>query len=112
MRVLVKITPQIIEASKGCQGKIRCCLIARAVQEIFTNACVFGDRIYLNINKALPAIDLPQIAIKLVTDFDCNRKITPTSFEIDVPDEIIQQIGINSVYKILSESKTLECVEI
>ena len=33
-------------------------------------------------------------------------------FEIDVPDDLINQIGINEVYKILSESKTLEHVNI
>lgn len=70
---------------------------------------------------------LPQAATDFIREFDSyarvedinedllvkaeKRLLLPEfSFEIDVPEEVIQQIGISQVFKVLSESPTLEHV--
>jgi len=60
---------------------------------------------------------LPKEAILFIRQFDLSTPLQRVAmntiqFEIDVPDDLINQIGINEVYKILSESKTLEHVNI
>lgn len=115
MKVLVKITSEVIKASQSCQGLIHSCLIARACRDIFPQAVVYAKiphkyLIHLN-DRSARTIDLPLEAINLIKAFDSGKKMHPISFEIDVPNEIIERIGIDEVHKILSESKTLECVE-
>lgn len=45
---------------------------------------------------------------EMVMEF--RENMSERSFEIDVPDEIIDHIGIDQVYKILSESETLQYI--
>lgn len=146
MKVLIKVTKEILERSKMCTSKIVegvgfNCAISLAIREIFPNAWVGGDINLINMdyfNENLPKlkmsqsfdefmllllleesrtciIKLPIEAQDFIEDFDNNSaqrrvEMEPISFEINVPDEIIEEIGINEVYKVLSESKTLEMV--
>jgi hypothetical protein len=60
-------------------------------------------------------IDLPDTATEFIFQFDSRRPadrltMPEISFEVDVPSEMIEAIGIGQAYKILSESKTLELV--
>ena len=77
-------------------------------------ACAVGNLI-VDANKYtyVPCVDRP--AAKFVAQFDGStpeeRVLLPEfSFEIDVPSEVIEKIGIGEVYRVLSESKTLELV--
>lgn len=115
MKIKVKITQFIIDASDGFRACISGCLIARTCQEIFPGCTVYprlGIWVISLNDSTGRCIALPSEAAELADNFDSGKKIIPTSFEIDVPMSIIESIGISSVYKILSESKTLECVEI
>lgn len=121
MTILIKVTKEILEKSMYCGigwgggSIIENCAIAYAVREIFPGAQV-GDGIYL-YNMNAEKIPIPVEAQGFIGKFDGlmpgdRVKMKPISFEIEVPSEVIDQIGIGDVYKILSESKTLELVSI
>lgn len=62
-------------------------------------------------------IQLPFEAMRFIRTFDITSvehrmNLEPIQFEINVPNEVIDQIGISTAYKVLSESKTLELVSI
>lgn len=112
MKILIKVTKEILERSKGCQRQSDSCAISQAVREIFPAALVISGVINTGFNYA---IELPEAATcwYIVFDRSTNQQIEAMpefSFEIDVPNEVIEKIGLGEVYKILSESKTLELV--
>lgn len=137
MKILIKITKDILKQSMMCGVNIpkdalpisklqqiavgANCAFALAVREIWPNASI-GDRIYPyyfpegNIERQIAISDEAWGYIK---KFDLLRQtpemrleLPEQSFEIDVPHSILEKVGISEVYKILSESKTLECVSI
>ena len=127
MRILIKVTKDILEKSKNCSKlqATRSCAIAESIREIFPYASVETDTIYFLFYK--PGVDiiisinskiaLPNEATQFIAAFDSKEpesraKMQPISFEIDVPNELIAQIGIGEVYGILSTSRTLELVSI
>lgn len=137
MKIKIKITKEILETSKMC-GVVNKdevptnCAFALAVREIFPKAEVrahfilpFGwtgvnqDQNLRDAVKNNVVILLAATARAYIRVFDMLRGMPekrvdlPTlSFEIDVPSCIIDKIGIDEVYKVLSESKTLELVQI
>ena len=121
MKILIKVTKDILKKSMMCGVDLRKnCAIAVAVREIFPQASVGLNTIApTGKEEGLGRISLPITAVTFIGTFD-NLHHTPEkrlelpelSFEIDVPYYILEQVGISEVYKILSESKTLECVSI
>lgn len=138
MKILIKVTKEILERTKSCgrAKKGMNCAVAVAVGEVFQNVWVARDTMYvfddtptllqmyyrgledvLKSGAKVTQIELPEIASNFIRHFD-NRfgesriMMKPISFEIDVPNEVIDSIGIPEVYKILSESKTLELASI
>lgn len=135
MRILVKITKEIIRESATC-GLVSTkstieqnCLIAVGVREIFPTADVVYEmdhdtlerlgafiRIRLPDRSRIFIIPLPEIAFNAMLNFDSFSKIEarlsrePFGFEITVPMNLITEISISQVYKILSESRNLEMV--
>lgn len=120
MKVLVKITEEIIQKSLFCGTSLcadpsRGCAIALAIREILPNARVGSDGIFADGGAFGPIVGLPLKAIRFIHVFDSLRS-TPhlrldmelIEFDINIPDKIISEIGISEVYKILSESKTLQ----
>lgn len=131
MKILIKVTEEILHKAKDCGILIkgpetyasRNCGIALAVREIFPEASVTDRKIYPIsrgvVMKCLPSevIPLPRRAQAFVRLFDYldpykRTQMKPFSFEIELPTSLISTIGIGEVYKVLSESKTLELVEI
>lgn len=130
MKLLIKITKNILEQSKMC-NVVKClsgtesgvganCAIALAVRSIFPDAWVDEENIipffFKELHKPIVhKIKLPYEACGFIAKFDSSTpdkriQMPEFSFEIDVPDEIINQIGISEVHKILQESKTMELV--
>lgn len=111
-----------------CDSEVgRNCAIAVAIVEIFPTAWVNG--ISISIYERIPNLELysecpayydiylPNDVRKFIHLFDCSspeaRLLLPEfSFEIEVPQQLIDSIGIGEVYRILSESKTLELAQI
>jgi len=141
MKILIKVTREILEKSANCRSSKELglnCAISLAVREIFPNAFTTREFILPNYPKSLyealfntyrythlyiddvypfAKISLPEKAIEFIEEFDLNdieyrKNMNPISFEVDVPHEVIHSIGISDIYKILSESKTLELVNI
>jgi len=135
MKIKIKVTRDILVKSAHCLKDAGFnCPISLAVREIFPNAWVTPETILPNASEELvkqarvsitsidelykgKTISLPLIASKFIIKFDDSNPtervlMEPISFDIDVPNEVIEEIGISSVYKILSESKTLELVNI
>jgi len=140
MKILIKVTKDILKKSMMCgyhavpeTGSIKelqkssigsNCAFALAVREIWPEACV-GLKIYPYyyandgiLNMSTP-IHLPTKALLYISKFDAliltpekRLELPEISVEIDVPYCILEKVGISEVYKILSESKTLECVSI
>lgn len=127
MKILIKVTKEVLERSKFC-NRDTCsvphnCAIANAVRELFPSAAVYYSGISL-FNLAASMLSdydqcdnaaLPDSALSFIRSFDqlppmLRVNMKPFSFEIEVPEFVIQSIGINTVYKVLSESKTLEHV--
>lgn len=78
---------------------------------------MFSNMDYSILDKEDYQFTLPEEVTEFIKRFDSstpderlNMKLI--SFEIDVPNEVIDQIGIGQAYKVLSESKTLELVSI
>lgn len=75
------------------------------------------NHILLNLsNYADYEIKLPFEAEEFIHRFDKSTpeervNMTPFSFDIDIPDEVIELVGgVEEVYKILEESKTMQLV--
>lgn len=134
MKIKVKVTEEILRRSANCSTILsgafkppyatdgehltNNCAIALAVREIFPDASVEHAGINTGlIEEGEPLIDLPGEAAVLMTQFDFStpaqrREMAPAEFEIDVPSHVIHRIGISQVYKVLSESRTMELVSI
>lgn len=138
MKIQINITKEVLRASMYCstKGSQKECLIGQncaigmAIFRLFGQiSWVDGDYIQIYrggltfnegghiINDYQTRIPLPQVAKNFIKMFDSELPefrpgMAPLSFEIDVPNEVIDMIGIGQVYKVLSESKTLELVKI
>lgn len=134
MRILIKVTEKILHTAKDCgmYNSLSCanfvsknCAVALAVREIFPNASVTSHVIYplpemvgsYEMNKTEHQIQLPTKAKAFIRLFDYldphqRTRMKPFSFEVDLPTAVISNINIGEVYKVLSESKTLELVSI
>lgn len=134
MKILIKVTKEIIEKTEMCgyephirrlsageraKHQVTHCQIAEAIREIFPYAKV--SIMFITVDGRLPfgghnLIELPPFATRQIRQFDESIPLSrslmePYSFTIDVnPDYFIKNVGLGEVYKILSESKTLELV--
>jgi len=129
MKIKINVTKEILEKSAACLSNSfkqasQNCAIALAVREIFPRAGVSDTDISTvscneqdyDVNADIGFMELPKSARRFIQNFDrasyygrCT--MSPISFEIDVPDSVIEKIGLDEVRRILAESKTLELVE-
>lgn len=122
MKIRIHVTKEILEKSACCDVVIRRrsenCAISVAINEIFPNSITVHEAIYPGFNSPNYnglEIPLPPIAQAFILEFDDlkpyqRKKLPEFSFEIDIPMELVETIGIQEVDRILSESKTLEKV--
>ncbi len=130
MKILIKVSKEVLERSKNClcctDSCPTTCGVAVATRDLFPDANVSKIGINLFGYKSsdpliIPRSDLPDycylptIAILFIGKFDRSTPeervlMTPFSFEIEVPEYVIDKIGISTIYKVLSESSTLEMV--
>lgn len=117
---------------------IKNCAVAMAICDLFPKAEVYtydvdwtgeNEKEYLSLvrhsekhvpeNKLPKEVSrLPETASDFIEKFDQyqgapeKRLLLPEfSFEIEVPDSVIEKIGINEAIEILSKSETMEVVE-
>lgn len=116
MKIKIKVTKEILEASSMCgtlgaAAPASNCAIALAVRDIFPEARVLYYNIYPWAHIA--AIHFPHDMNGFIRAFDLmspstRRGLIPFQFEIDVPEAVIETIGLSEVHRILKDSKTLE----
>ncbi len=123
----IKVTKEILEKSKMC-GKNKVglnCAIALAIRDIFPSAWITGSKILIDPIflkegcgiKSKLAIKLPIEAIHFIHEFDRikpKRRVlmNEISFDIDIPDAVIEELNIDELKEVLKESKTLELIEV
>lgn len=119
MKLKINITKEVLKKSMWCgTGEMewcfitKSCAIALAICNVFPNASVIPGKINL-IGTGI-SIKLPNEATKFIETFDSLRN-TPEerlnlpefSFEIEVPESVIDQINIDDI----KNSNTLELCE-
>lgn len=122
MKIKIKVTKDILKRSMMCGttpllgGIEDNCAVALAVRDIFPGASI-GSYIIFPFSRTDPgySIATPPEARAFIKSFDVLRNspdkrldLPELSFDIEVSDSIIKKIGIGEVYKVLSESRTLE----
>lgn len=131
MKINIRITKDVLRRSMMCgvdniSDIVRNCAIAVAVNEIIPYCSVtYNDEtepvivVYNKLGIRGVEIPLSVEAKDFMIEFDeldgnpeLRLDLEERTFEIDIPSEVINEIEIGQVYKILSESKTLELVEI
>lgn len=122
-RIRIHVTKEILRKSMMC-GTISSsknsssCAIALAVRDIFPKADI--QHYYMEFDNSDPeglVTDLPREAQDFINEFDClfrtpheRLNLPELSFDIDVPNEVIERIGLDEVHRILKESETLSLV--
>ena len=130
MKIEINISKEILARTQYC-GYDQCgikdqdaniaknCAIAVACAEVFDRVSV-GDSIHIYAGGVKPRflgiIQLPVAAIEFTTVFDAMHPvqrldIEPFSFEIDVPDTIIDKIGTAEITELLEHSESLKLIE-
>lgn len=126
MKLQINLTKEVLKESKYCKNEPgENCAIANAIRDIFPEAMIGTSKIFFKKDSKKPfdfffnskneTIELPLIASQFIDNFDNSspeerEKMNPISFEIIIPESIIDEIDISEVNEILSHSKTLQLV--
>ena len=124
-RLTIKVTKDIIEKSRFC-GQVKDlhnssthCAIALAIRDIFPDARVSPNHIYPfgpiflnNDDMKRVYIQLPKEAIIFISIFDnmdaCQRlELAEITFDIEIPDIVIEKIDIDELKPLLANHPTL-----
>ena len=121
MKITVKVTKDVLERSRMCSSGYKIaenCAISLAVRDLFPLALTHNLHCNLlgqHTSMAPDTIMLSDEVIWFIRRFDHSTPkervlMSPFSFEIEVPEYVIEKIGLSQIYKVLSESKSLEMV--
>ena len=115
MKLKIHITKEILAKSMNCRGQASTnCAFAVALREIFPEVSVGYEYVFFEDGNTMSITNSMYCFIRKfddLVDTPIERLNLPEqSFEIEVPDEVIERIGLTEVERILSESKTLERV--
>lgn len=117
----IKVTKEILFKSRMCGVGIwaytnvgSSCAVALAVLDIFPKAWVKHFYIELD-NSCTKRIPLPMEATQFILEFDrATPELRPLlnelEFEIDIPDEVLEQINLAELRPLLINHPTLELV--
>lgn len=112
----INVTKDSIEKAIFCSKEINfsktSCAIAHAVRDIFPTAIIYFNHIELDGKR----IALPTIASEFIEVFDRIEpnqriKLKPISFQVSMPDEIIDKLNIDDLKQQLKNHPTLELNE-
>lgn len=116
-KLKITVTKEILEKSKNClpgNSMPTNCAIALAIRDIFPNASVGTQTISFN-TKAGDGVFVytPPIATRFIGQFDIRSAkervmLNPISFEIEVPESVIESINIDELKPLLENHPTLQ----
>lgn len=120
VKLKISVTEEILNGAGTCRYDPGNCAIAKAVQTIFPNAYVFpqggiaiseeyANRICRRDFSC--GIPIPQEASDFICDFDEGKEVEPFSFDIELPDWVIDQMNIDEIRPLLVNHPTLELIE-
>lgn len=118
-KLKISVTKEILEKSKMCGEnsfiKGFSCAVALAVQDIFPEAYV-GHNIIKPFIESDFTIPVPDKMYLFIIKFDGTAPdkrvdLSEETFEIQVPDNILEQINIDEIRHLLINHPTLELVE-
>lgn len=119
-KLIIYVTQDVLNESANCEGGLsigRHCAIAVAVRDIFPKAFVENEDIWVygQRKNSTTFIKLPKEARKFIRMFDRRtprkrKNMTPISFEIQIPDNVIKKINISELTSLLKNHATLELV--
>lgn len=118
-KLKITVTKEILEESKHCRSEaqfaVTSCAISRAVRDIFPKARVWSSHINPQTGDVNDNISLPTEAKKFIADFDKSLPIDrvnmdPISFDVELPDSLIEKINIEELRPLLTNHPTLELV--
>lgn len=133
-KLRITVTKEILERSKYCASDINQgynCAVALAVKDIFPEAYCYQsfmvfdqagkdkcDSGFFSASKFKGAIGahFPAFVFMWIQQFDRIEpnervKMSPISFEISIPDEVIEKINIDELKPLLENHPTLELIE-
>lgn len=129
MKLEIIIDQSILNRSANCtENAGQNCAIALAIYDIFgAKSQVDGDCIIICKNDIEPnsiilrdsimaTIELPEQAQIFILNFDWKLphqrvQMTPFAFEIEIPDNVVEMINIDEIYKVLETSTCLKLVK-
>jgi hypothetical protein len=121
MKLQINITKKILSRAMFCGTALATgatsenCAIALAVRDLFPQAIVTTDTIYymcINANSLLPteARAFIEVFDDLVEIPENRLNLEEFSFEINVPEEVIDSIGLEQVHAILENHTTMQLI--
>jgi hypothetical protein len=121
IKLKISVTKEILKKSKYCSTLFNLgpssenCAIALAVRDIFPNAIVGIKDMFFGVDVVESPISLPIVARRFIAEFDSSSpdlriKMNPVSFEITVPNYVIDKINIDELRPLLVNHPTLELV--
>lgn len=119
-KIKIHITKDILRKSRNCGGQADNCAFSQEIRELFPEAAVGTRTIYPNFmnrdrEKASNWFGITEEMTNFIKKFDAFSpeqivQMPELSFEIEIPDEVLEQMDISDVHKILAESSTMELV--
>ena len=123
MKLKIKVTKEVLKKAMYCGTDDKPggtpsenCAIALAVRDLFPKARVFTTDLSLTefLNNYIPHSPSTMYYIlkfdSLSETPEKRLELPEYEFEIEVPEDVINSIGLEQVYSILKDHKTLEIV--
>lgn len=127
MKLKINVTKDILKKSAFCgEADVLVhyvstnCAIALAIRDLFPYAWIYNTNVQFleadNLHsRIIGKCELPKKAIKFILNFDValpeeRMKMRPISFEIEIPEEVIETINIEEALNIVSKGKTMELI--
>lgn len=130
-KLKISVTKEVLWESRECGGMMDVCAVSVAIRDIFPDALTGIKYIYPyksqqslsgsenEIAKKLgfnDIIKLPQEASAFIRKFDQSTvaervAMQPISFEISIPDKVIEKINIEELRPLLENHPTLELIK-
>lgn len=120
--ILVRVTKEILAETRYCGNTAhtgllsRNCAIAQALKAIFPQVSVGHNYVYIQTSRKT-MIQLPSNVATFIYEFDRLRfkpeqrlSLTPITFELNVPNELIDEIGITQLKDLINETDNLVLV--
>lgn len=109
MKIKIEVRQEHIDS--GIRFDSTNCAIANAVRDIFPNAVIGPDIMYLS-NSFYTKTILPKKAVHSISRFDGGiLEVEPFNFEIDLSDTVIDALCMPDLVDLLKDVDNMELVE-